>query len=94
MLNNINTAGDHVFFDVAALGAKMYLCTISIDTTANTYTIFDLVLGRTASGDYSADKLLTMAIAQATTIATQKQIDHLQEEIDAYVEQIKQLTAQ
>ena len=40
MLNEINTAGKHVFFDVASLGAKMYLCTISIDTVANTYTIF------------------------------------------------------
>lgn len=94
-LDTINENEEHVFFDVSALGAKMYLCTISIDTVANTYTIFDLVLGRTASGDYSSDKLLTIAIAQADNIATQSQINHLQDEIDEIggSERIKNLEA-
>lgn len=78
----INPNGLHIMFDVGALGASMYLCTIYIDTASNVYKIFDLVLGRVAEGVYDANKLLTMCIANADTIATQSQIDSLQKEID------------
>ena len=81
-LNSINSAGDHVLFDVSALGAGMYLCTIFIDTVNSIYKIFDLVTGRFAEGTYSSTNLLTMAIAQSTVVATQQQIDYLQNEID------------
>ena len=81
-LNTINTNGEHVLFDVSALGASMYLCTIFIDTTANAYKIVDIVVGRVAEGAYNASKLLTMAIAGANAIATQSQIDNLQRQVD------------
>jgi len=78
----INPRGLHIMFDVGALGASMYLCTIYLDTTTNVYKIFDLVLGRVAEGTYDATKLLTMCIANADVIATQHQIDALQKEIN------------
>jgi len=81
-LNQVNTAGDHVFFDMSALGVMMYLCTIYIDTSNNVYKVFDLVSGRYAEGAYSPTMLLTMATAQANGLAVQSQIDHLQAEID------------
>ena len=81
-LNEINTAGDHVLFDVSALGASMYLCTIFIDTTNNVYRIFDMVVNRISEGVYNASTLLTMAIANADTIAKQSQIDSLQTQIN------------
>ena len=81
-LNAVNTAGDHVFFDMSALGVMMYLCTIFIDTANNVYKVFDLVSGRYAEGTYDATMLLTMATAQANGLAVQSQIDHLQTEID------------
>jgi len=82
ILNTVNTVGDHVFFDMSALGVMMYLCTIYIDTTENVYKVFDLVSGRYAEGVYSANTLLTMATAQANSLAVQSQIDALQDEID------------
>lgn len=81
-LNTVNTVGDHVFFDMSALGVMMYLCTIFIDTANNVYKVFDLVSGRYAEGAYSPTMLLTMATAQANGLAVQSQIDHLQAEID------------
>ena len=81
-LNQVNTAGKHVFFDLSALGVMMYLCTIFIDTDNNIYRVFDLVSGRYAEGSYTATTLLTMATAQANWLAVQSQIDHLQKEID------------
>jgi len=81
-LNQVNTVGDHVFFDMSALGVMMYLCTIFIDTANNVYKVFDLVSGRYAEGTYDATMLLTMATAQANGLAVQSQIDYLQNEID------------
>ena len=78
----INPKGLHVLFDVGALGASMYLCTIYLNADTGVYKIFDLVLGRVAEGTYSSTKLLTMAIANADTLATQEQIDDLQEQIN------------
>ena len=82
ILNSVNTVGDHVFFDMSALGVMMYLCTIYIDTSEGVYKVFDLVSGRYAEGSYDASALLTMATAQANGLAVQSQIDYLQEEID------------
>lgn len=82
ILNTVNAAGDHVFFDMSALGVMMYLCTIYIDTTEGVYKVFDLVSGRYAEGSYSSTMLLTMATAQANGLAVQSQIDMLQSEID------------
>ena len=82
ILNSVNNVGDHVFFDMSALGVMMYLCTIFIDTSAGQYKVFDLVSGRYAEGAYDATMLLTMATAQANGLAVQSQIDHLQKEID------------
>lgn len=82
ILNSVNTAGDHVFFDMSALGVMMYLCTIYIDTANHVYKVFDLVSGRYAEGVYTDDMLLTMATAQANNLAVQSQIDNLQNEID------------
>ena len=82
ILNNVNTVGDHVFFDMSALGVMMYLCTIYIDTANHVYKVFDLVSGRYAEGVYTDEMLLTMATAQANNLAVQSQIDNLQNEID------------
>lgn len=81
-LNTISANGYHVVFDVSALGAQMYLCTIFIDSSEGVYKVFDLVRGRVAEGSYDSSLLLTMAIAQASNVATQQQIDYLQGEID------------
>lgn len=82
LLNTINANGEHVLFDVSTLGASMYVCTIYINTTDNVYRIFDLVTQRISEGIYDATKLLSMAIANASEIATQAQVDYLQEQID------------
>jgi len=82
ILNSVNTAGDHVFFDVSALGAQMCLCTIFVDTADNKFKIFDLVKGRAIEGVYDATTLLVQNIALASDVATQAQIDALQQEID------------
>ena len=89
ILDEINTNHEHAFFDVSALGASMYLCTIYMDTEK--YKIFDLVSGRYTEGAYEASKLLTMCLVNAEGIATQSQIDHLQDEIDELggIEKIK-----
>ncbi len=79
-LNTINANSEHVLFDVSALGAQMYLCTIFIN--GSNYKILDLVNGRLAEGTFDNTSLLTMAIAQASDLATQAQIDALQGEID------------
>lgn len=78
----VNPSGDHVFFDLSALGVMMYLCTIFLDTTNGIYKVFDLVSGRYAEGTYNASTLLTMATAQANGLAVQSQIDNLQTQID------------
>lgn len=80
ILNSVNNAGRHVMFDVSVLGAAMYLCTIFIDD--NSYTIFDAVSGRFSNGAYDSTKLLTICLANANHVATQSQIDNLQEQID------------
>lgn len=55
-LAEVNTAGDHVVFDVAALGAGMYLATIYINQ--GYYRIADLVTGFEGTGFYTSTDLL------------------------------------
>ena len=86
-LNTVNGNGRHVFFDVSALGAGAYLCTIFLDgypdaTTSTAYKLFDLVTGRYAEGSYTGTTLLSMIIANADSVATQSQINQLQKEIN------------
>lgn len=89
ILDEINANHEHVFFDVSALGASMYLCTIYIDDEK--YKIFDLVSGRYTEGAYDGTRLLTMCLVNAESVATQSQIDHLQDEINELggIEKIK-----
>ena len=47
-LNAVNAAGDHVLFDVSALDAGMYLCTIYIGD--GYYRIADMVTGFEGTG--------------------------------------------
>lgn len=87
ILNTVNGSGDHVVFDVSALGAGAYLCTIFMDgypdaTQSTVYKLFDLVTGKYAEGHYDGTTLLTMVLAISDTVATQGQIDYLQKEID------------
>ena len=56
LLNEVNTAGDHVLFDVSALDAGMYLCTIYINDRH--YRIADLVTGYDAVGFFSPSDTL------------------------------------
>lgn len=53
----VNAAGDHVVFDVSALNAGMYLCTIYIGS--GYYRIYDLVTGFEGTGFFAASDLLT-----------------------------------
>lgn len=55
-LTEVNTAGEHVVFDVAALGAGMYLATIYINP--GYYRIADLVTGFEGTGFYTSTDLL------------------------------------
>ena len=56
MLNEVNTNGDHVLFDVSALGAGMYLCTMYLGT--GYFRINDLVTGHLATGFWTSSELL------------------------------------
>ena len=56
MLSQVNSNGDHVFFDVAALNAGMYLCTIYLN--AGYYRIEDMVTGFEGTGFYSSGDTL------------------------------------
>lgn len=73
----INPSGLHVMFDLSSLSPSMYLCTAYMDSSANKYTIFDLVQGRVAYGTYSASTLVTTAIANISPLATQAQITEI-----------------
>ena len=55
-LNEVNTAGDHVVFDVSALDAGMYLVTIFIGD--GYYRIADMVTGYESTGFYNDSDLL------------------------------------
>ena len=55
-LDAVNTVGDHVVFDVSALDAGMYLCTIYINQ--GYYRIADLVTGFEGTGFFSTSDLL------------------------------------
>lgn len=56
-LDAVNAAGEHVVFDVSALNAGMYLCTIYLGQ--GYYRIFDLVTGFEETGFFNANTLLS-----------------------------------
>ena len=66
-LNVINTAGDHVFFDVGAVVTtpQLYLVTIFIDTTNNVVRISDQVTGKIYIGPYVGTDTLAATLAKA-----------------------------
>lgn len=64
-LARVNTLGDHVVFDVAALDAGMYLCTIYIG--AGYYRISDLVTGFVGTGFFTASDKLVDIIKSGST---------------------------
>lgn len=63
-LNAVNSAGDHVVFDVAALNAGMYLCTIYLGS--GYYRIADLVTGFEGTGFFTGTDLLKDIIASGS----------------------------
>lgn len=70
LLADINAAGEHVFFDTAALAYPLYLCTIAINydgTTPTSYRLNDLVTGSVSMGPWSADKTLAQVLAEAVS---------------------------
>ena len=56
VLTEVNTAGDHVLFDVSALNTGMYLCTIYIG--AGFYRVADMVTGFEKQGFFKNSDLL------------------------------------
>ena len=64
ILNAVNTVGNHVVFDVAALDAGMYLCTIYIGS--GYYRIADLVTGFQGTGFFVATDKLADIIASGS----------------------------
>ena len=64
ILNQVNSVGDHVIFDVAGLNAGMYLCTIYIGS--GYYRIADLVTGFEGTGFFSATDLLKDIISSGS----------------------------
>ena len=87
-LDSVNGAGDHILFDVGALGANAYLATIFIDQVGGVgiYKVTDLVKLRTYSGAYDQDLLLSTVLAMAYDVATRKEIDDLQAQINQLVD--------
>lgn len=68
MLAEINTDGEHVFFDVSALGYPLYLCTIAVNRSGAVpvdYRLSDLVTGSVSTGAYAASKTLAQILAEA-----------------------------
>lgn len=64
ILGSVNSKGDHVVFDVAALDAGMYLCTIYIGS--GYYRIADLVTGFEGTGFFDANDKLADIIASGS----------------------------
>lgn len=69
LLSAINAAGEHVFFDTAALAYPLYLCTIAINYDDQgqlaSYRLNDLVTGRVAASVWSDSKTLAEVLAEA-----------------------------
>lgn len=64
-LNSVNSAGDHVVFDVSGLNAGMYLCTIYLGE--GYYRIADLVTGFEGTGFFTSSDLLKDIISSGST---------------------------
>lgn len=58
MLDEINTEGRHVLFNLASLSTQMFLSTIYINDSVNKYRIKDEVTGKLALGNYDGTKTL------------------------------------
>ena len=68
MIGEINADEEHVFFDVAALGYPLYLCTIAVNYSGaapTDYRLNDLVTGSVSIGAYDAAKTLSEILAAA-----------------------------
>ena len=90
ILNTVNGAGDHVFFDVSALGASAYLCTIYMDgypdaTTSTICKCVDLVKGRVYQTAYDGTMLLTSFLAMMDDFATELEVQNLSNRLDRLI---------
>ena len=90
VLNTVNGVGDHIFFDVSALGASAYLCTIYMDgypdaTTSTICKCVDLVKGRVYQTAYDGTMLLTSFLAMMDDFATELEVQNLSSRIDKLV---------
>ena len=66
-VSDVNEDGEHVFFDTAAIGYPLYLCTITInyeDDVPTTYRLNDMVSGKASLGSYDADKTLAEILSE------------------------------
>lgn len=79
-LDTATTNNQHIIFDVSALGTQMGLCYVSIND--NVCKITDVENQLIVTTVYNDSTLLTSALVMASQIATQAQIDTLQQEID------------
>ena len=88
ILDEVNTNGENVVFDVSALGANAYNCMIFINQTdgVGNYKVNDLVKFRTYGGSYDASLLLSTVLAEAYDVATRAEIDSLQEQINELID--------
>lgn len=84
LLQEINTLGDYVMFDVSSITHAMYLTTIFIN--GNYYRIYDSVTGRTASGTSTtslSETLVSVIEGGITTPTTFAEISQLVQEGNA-----------
>ena len=79
-LDTATTNNQHIIFDVSALGTQMGLCYVSINDSVCKITDVENQLIVTTV--YNDSTLLTSALVMSSQIATQAQIDTLQQEID------------
>ena len=80
ILDQINDLGQHVLFDVSALGTGAYLCAIFISGLP--YKLFDIVSGKIATGVYDAEEPIVNILTATKDVATKDQINDLQAQID------------
>lgn len=80
ILDKINSIGNHVLFDVSALGAGAYLCAIFISGLP--YKLFDIVSGKLATGVYDPEEPIINILTATKDVATKDQINDLQAQID------------
>ena len=69
-LSSINVIGHHVFFDVSALNAGAYLCSVYL--TNEVMRVFDLVTQTSVSLPYDGTMLLTTLLGRLSNVATEE----------------------